>query len=59
MQIDLDEAEWSTVRQVLHDYLPELRREIARTDAADFRHGLVKREEVCEHLLALLEQAEV
>jgi hypothetical protein len=59
MQIDLDEADWSTIRHVLHDYLPQLRREIAHTDAADFRHALVKREEACEHLLALLEQAEV
>jgi hypothetical protein len=59
MQIDLSEAEWHTLRQVLEDYLPQLRREVVRTDAAEFRHELVRREEVCEHLLDLLEQAEV
>jgi len=59
MQIDLDEKEWNTIHQVLDDYLPQLRREIARTDAAEFRHELVRREEACEHLLGVLEQAEV
>jgi len=58
MQIDLTDEEWHTVRLVLNDYLPQLRREIARTEALDFRHALVKREEACEHLLDLLVRAE-
>jgi hypothetical protein len=31
--------------------------EVARTDARDFRHELVKRQEVCERLLELLDGA--
>ena len=59
MQIELDDAEWHTLRLVLEDYLPQLRREVARTDPGDFRHELVRREEVLEHLVDLLQQAEV
>lgn len=59
MQIELDDAEWHTLRLVLEDYLPQLRREVARTDQGDFRHELVRREEVLEHLVDLLQQAEV
>jgi hypothetical protein len=59
MQVDLSETEWHTLRELLHDYLPQLRLEVARTDAVQFRHELVKRQEVCERLLDLLEQAEV
>ena len=58
MTIELTEEEWHIMRSVLHDYLPQLRREVARTEALEFRHELVKRQEVCERLLELLEQAE-
>lgn len=58
IRIDLSEAEWHTLRMLLHDYLPELRREVARTDALEYRHELVRRQEVCERLLDLLEQQE-
>ena len=57
MQIDLSDAEWDTLRLVLRDYLPQLRREVARTEVLAFRHEMVKRQEVCEHLLDLLEEA--
>ena len=59
MQIELDDAEWHTLRLVLEDHLPDLQREVAATDPGDYRHELVRREEVCEHLLDLLQQAQV
>jgi hypothetical protein len=58
VQIDLTDDEWHTLRLLLQDYLPQLRREVARTDQTTFRHELVRRQEVCEHLLDLLEEAE-
>lgn len=59
MQIELSDAERHTLRMVLEDFLPELRREVSRTEAIAFRHELVKREELCERLLDLLRQAQV
>lgn len=55
MMLDLTDEETRTLRQLLHDYLPELRLEVARTDARDFRRDLVKRQDLCERLLGLLE----
>jgi hypothetical protein len=42
---------------ILRDTLPDLRREVARTDRHDFRHELVQRQELCERLVARLESA--
>lgn len=58
MQIELSDEEWHTLRLVLEDYLPQLRREVARTEQTTFRHELVRRQEVCEHLLDELDEAE-
>jgi hypothetical protein len=58
MQIEMTDEEWHTFRLLLHDYVPQLRREIARTDDHTFRHELVKRQEVAEHLLDILDEAE-
>jgi hypothetical protein len=55
MRLDLTDDETRIFRQFLHDYLPTLRREIARTDARDFRHELVKRQDLCERLLDAVE----
>ncbi len=59
MQINLTEDEGQALHSLLHDYLPALRMEIARTDSREFRHELLKRQDVCEKLLELLEQAGV
>lgn len=57
MQLTLSDDEVRTLRELLHDYLPDLRREVARTDVKDFRHVLVGRQELCERLLRQLETA--
>ena len=59
MQLSLNEDETRTLRVLLHDYLPELRSEVARTEVRDFRHELLKRQELCERLLDLLEHSVV
>jgi hypothetical protein len=59
MQLNLTDDEAHTLRSLLHDYLPSLQLEVARTDAREIRHELVKRQEVCERVLELLEQAGV
>jgi hypothetical protein len=56
MQIDLTDDETRTLRAMLQDYLPQLRREVARTDSHDFRHELVQRQDFCERLLGLLDE---
>jgi hypothetical protein len=59
MQLNLTDDEARTLRSMLHDYLPGLRLEVARTDAREFRHELVKRQELCERMLEALERAAV
>ena len=59
MQLDLSDDEAHALRTLLHDYLPALRMEVARTDSREFRHELLKRQDVCERVLQLLEQAGV
>jgi hypothetical protein len=58
MRLELTPDEVKTLRALLHDYLPDLRREVARTEAHDFRHELVKRQDLCERLLADLGKAD-
>ena len=59
MQLNLTDDEAHVLRALLHDYLPALRLEVARTDAREIRHEMVKRQEICERVLELLEQANV
>jgi hypothetical protein len=54
MQIDLTDEEAGLLRDLLEGLLPDLRREIARTDDHAFRHQLVLRQELSERLIARL-----
>lgn len=56
MRIDLTEREAAILREALASYLPELRMEIARTEAKEYRHGLFDREQLFERLLAEIER---
>lgn len=55
MQVTLTEHEAETLRLLLRDYLPALRREAAGTDQRELRHELLQRQEMVERLLARLE----
>ena len=55
MQVELTTEEASTLKALLRDTIPDLKREIARADDRQFRHELVQREELCERLIARLE----
>jgi len=59
MQLALSDEEAHTLRLLLRDYLPELRMEVARTDAREFRHELIKRQDLCERILEQLDRAAV
>jgi hypothetical protein len=50
----LTEHEAELLQGFLHDYLPELRREVARTEQHELRHVLAQRQELVERLLAQL-----
>ncbi len=54
MQLELNDEEAHTLRAMLNAYLPDLRREVARTDAHDYRHELVMRQDLCERLITEL-----
>ena len=58
MTITLSDDEVETLRGLLHDRLPAIRFEVARTEVKDLRHLLLKRQEVCERLLERLGEAE-
>jgi hypothetical protein len=59
VQLTLTDDEARTLKDLLRDYLPELKREVARTEAHDFRHLLVGRLDLCERLIAELQRAGV
>jgi len=54
MDLALSDDDVVTLRGLLHDYLPQLQREAARTDAKPLRHVLIKRQTLCEQLLVQL-----
>ncbi len=56
MQLTLTGENARTLRDVLADHLRDLRREVSRTEAKDFRHTLIGRQEVVESLLAQLDE---
>ena len=51
MQLLLSDEDTVLLRDLLADYLPALRREVARTEKHELRHLLVQRQEVVERLL--------
>ncbi len=55
MQVELTTEEASALKALLRDTIPDLKREMARTDDRQFRHELVQREELCERLIARLD----
>jgi hypothetical protein len=54
MQLALTESETDILRDLLLAYLPELEREVARTEQHTLRHALVQRLELVERLLEQL-----
>jgi hypothetical protein len=54
MQLTLTDYETQILRGLLHDYLPTLQREAARTEQRDFRHMVIERQELVERLLEQL-----
>lgn len=58
MKLDLAQEDAQRLNQLLQDYLPDLQREMARTDEKSLRHELVLREELCERLIARLGAAD-
>jgi hypothetical protein len=58
MNLTLNPEDARTLHEIIHDYLPDLRREAAGTDLAarDLRNELTRRETLCERLLADLER---
>jgi len=51
MDVTLSDDEAQTLQGLLHDYLPGLKFEMARTRGSEILHVLVKRETLCERLL--------
>ena len=51
MQITLSDEETAIFQGLLADFLPEIRREAARTEQRDLRHLMVRRQELVERLL--------
>lgn len=56
MDVRLTDEEATLLRDLFRDYLPGLKMEVALTEAKEFRHLLVQRQELCERILDLLEQ---
>ena len=57
MQLVLSDAETVLLRDLLADYLPALRREVARTEQHDLRHLLVQRQDLVEQIVEQLREA--
>ena len=51
MMLDLTDLDARMLRELLQDYLPDLKREVARTDSKEFRHLLVQRLDLVERLV--------
>jgi len=51
MTVTLTDVDARTLYGLLHDYLPALKREAARTDPGELRHILYQRQTLCERLV--------
>ena len=51
MQLNLTDNDAELLRAVFRDYLPDLRREVARTEERTLRHQMVERQNLVERLL--------
>jgi hypothetical protein len=58
MQLNLNEHDARLLRELLADYLPELRMEVARTERREYRHRLVDRLDLLERLLEELDRTD-
>ena len=56
MSLVLSDEDSVVLRDLLADYLPSLRREVARTEQHDLRHLMVQRQDLVERLLEQLGQ---
>jgi hypothetical protein len=56
MQLVLSDAETVLLRGLLADYLPALKREVARTEQHELRHLMVQRQDLVERVLEQLSE---
>jgi hypothetical protein len=59
MHVQLSGHDTELLHELLRDYLPILRREVARTDKIELRHQLVERQELVERLIEKLAPSHV
>ena len=59
MPLTLSDHDADLLRDLLADYLPALRREVARTEQRVLRHALAERQDFAERLLEQLGQPAV
>jgi hypothetical protein len=54
MQLILSDDDTTLLRDLLADYLPALKREVARTEQHELRHLMVQRQDLVERVLEQL-----
>ena len=57
VQLDLNQEEQNTLKDVLENYLSDLRQEISATDLHDFKEMLKARKEVVSKVLSALAES--